>query len=180
MNDLFETPLLNQPLQAPPMNAPKMETDVDRVNKMNEMPADIKEWAESFEISDEMSNLVAGRQLVLIKQLQKQIEEYHKKEIKQAYDHHKALKARMDGSLEKPKAAEKMLKEKLAEFGGEVQAKGVSVKKVIKAEIVDLDSIPEDFLEVKPNLKAIEAVLKAGGTIPGVKPIESKSIAVRA
>lgn len=180
MNDLFETPLLNQPLQAPPMNAPKMETDVDRVNNMKEMPSNPAEWAENFEVTDEMSNLVAGRQLVLVKKLQKQIENHHKAVIKSAYDQHKELKALMDGALETPKKAEQILKAKLAEYGGDVQAKGVAFKREIKAEIIDLDSIPDDFLEVKPNIKAIEAILKAGGTVAGVKPVEKITISARA
>mgnify|MGYP001593071895 FL=1 len=179
MTDLFETidaPVMN----APVMNPPKMTTDRDRVNEMQEMPGNVDEWAAAYEISDEMSNLVAGRQLVLVKKLQKQIENHHKAVIKSAYDQHKELKALMDGSLEKPKMAEKILKEKLAEFGGDVQAKGISVKREIKAEIVDLDSIPDEYFESKPNLKAIEALLKAGVDVPGVKPIEKVSISARA
>lgn len=157
-----------------PMQAPAMPKAV--------LQGEPLELAENCTITCDRDNLIAGEQLTLIKGLQKEVEAGYKDLVSEAHNHHKAAKAKMDSFLNPLKKAEKIFKEKLGEYGAakDSQAKGISIKKQFKAEIVDLDSIPDDLLEYKPNLKAIEAILNAGGSVPGVKPIESVTVSARA
>ncbi|MCP4103853.1 MAG: hypothetical protein GY750_20910 [Lentisphaerae bacterium] len=122
----------------------------------------------------------AESQLVYLKQMMKEIEDHHSESIDKANQTHKSMIKARDKFLKPLKDAEKIIKKAVGSYCLEEHAKGVSVSKKVKAEIVDVDSIPEEFLELKPNLKAIEAILNAGGTVAGVKPIENNTVRVKA
>lgn len=158
---------------APPFveDAPRME--IVPVNDFNSYGKDLV-------ISTPEINVYAGQQLTIIKGIQEEIKAHHKSSINLAHLAHKEAKKAQDKFLKPLEEAEVLIKKCLTEYNGEVQAKGISVRRKVKVIIKDASLIPENLLEVKPNLKAIQAVIDAGGTVPGVESEENVTISARA
>lgn len=161
---------------------PQMETELildgEPIIKDNSSSLSL---AERCEITSNESNIIAGEMLTNTKALQKEVENGYKDLVSEAHKHHKAVKAKMDSFLKPLKEAESILKEKISEFGADKkhQAKGISLTKKVTGEIIDEDSIPDEFMVSVPNMTAINAILKSGGKVPGVKPINTTSITAR-
>jgi hypothetical protein len=163
------------------MEMPQMETKmpvakIEPVEDFTLLAESIKEKG----LQDDKQAYFAETQLVHIKAMQKEIEDHHSESIDKAHQTHKSMIKARDKFLKPLKDAEKIIKKAVGSYCLEEHAKGVSVSKKFKAEIVDADSIPEEFLELKPNIKAIEAILNSGGTVPGVKPLENNTVRVKA
>lgn len=131
-------------------------------------------------LKDDAEAYIAESQLVHIKRLMSTIEDHHEEAIDSAHQTHKSMIKARDKFLKPLKDAEKVIKKAVGSYCLKEHAKGVSVSKKFKAEIVDLDSVPDNLVEPKANIKAIEAILNAGGTVAGVKAVESNTVRVKA
>lgn len=123
---------------------------------------------------------IAESQLVHIKLLMKEIEDHHSESIDNAHSTHKSMIKARDKFLKPLQEAEKVIKKAVGSYCLKEHAKGISVSNKFKAEIIDLDSIPDNLIEPKANIKAIEAILNAGGTVDGVKAVECNTVRVKA
>lgn len=130
-------------------------------------------------LSNDAEAYFAESQLVYIKQMQNEIEDHHSESIDNACQAHKSMIKARDKFLKPLKDAEKIIKKAVGSYCLSEHAKGVSVSKKVKAEIFDVDAIPEEFIETKPNIKAIEAVLNSGGSVKGVKAVENNTVRIR-
>jgi hypothetical protein len=160
----------------PAFEPKKEKPPIDDMGDFSELCECIKEKG----LTNDNDAFYAESQLIHIKALQSEIEEHHAESIDNAHQTHKSMIKARDKFMTPLKEAEKVIKKAVGSYCLEDHAKGVSVSKKFKAEIIDLDSIPDNLVEPKANIKAIEAILNAGGTVDGVKAIECNTVRVKA